>query len=237
MEIKRFKKRTVLKHETIQKDGSGVVPAINNLPKWYKDIPKVKEGVDPNFLPHQRTVKGCTPFLDSFTTGYQIVTLCDIGVTYKENDGKDCIAVTWEGNNPPLASRNAEDSGKIPIPTGYVEDPFAWLFNTSLNFPKEYSILVTHPLNRFDLPFLTLSAVIDGGWSIYSGNVPFFLKKDFVGIIPVGTPIAQLIPFKREEWEAKHSLNLFEESLKNKVLSLNRHSWYKNTYWQRKTYK
>ena len=34
------------------------------------------------------------------------------------------------------------------------------------------------------------------GW----GNVPFFIKSGFEGVIPAGTPIAQLIPIKREKW-------------------------------------
>jgi hypothetical protein len=33
-------------------------------------------------------------------------------------------------------------------------------------------------------------------------NFPFVLKNvNFEGLIPAGTPIAQVIPFKREEWK------------------------------------
>jgi hypothetical protein len=36
-----------------------------------------------------------------------------------------------------------------------------------------------------------------------SGNIPFFIKEGFSGVIPKGTPIAQVIPFKRESWTSK----------------------------------
>jgi hypothetical protein len=30
--------------------------------------------------------------------------------------------------------------------------------------------------------------------------MPFFLREGFSGVIPSGTPYAQIIPFKREDW-------------------------------------
>jgi hypothetical protein len=98
--------------------------------------------------------------------------------------------------------------------------------------------LFTHPLNRHDLPFTTLSAIIDGGL-IMSGNgdVPFYIKKNFEGIIPQGTPIAQVIPFRQENWQSKKTKGLFKkgEQHYNKSSSLI-FGWYKKTFWTRKKY-
>ena len=33
------------------------------------------------------------------------------------------------------------------------------------------------------------------------------MKENFTGIIPYGTPIVQLIPFKREKWKSKFSIS------------------------------
>ena len=61
--------------------------------------------------------------------------------------------------------------------------------------------MITHPLNRNDLPFITISGIVDGNFAISAdGNVPFYIKNNFEGIIPQGTPIAQLIPFYRQNW-------------------------------------
>jgi hypothetical protein len=33
--------------------------------------------------------------------------------------------------------------------------------------------------------------------------MPFFVVKGFTGIIPAGTPYAQMLPFKREDWQSE----------------------------------
>jgi hypothetical protein len=60
---------------------------------------------------------------------------------------------------------------------------------------------MTHPLNRFDLPFTTTSGIVDSDKFFAPGNVPFFIKEGFSGIIPEGTPFLQLIPIKRATWK------------------------------------
>jgi hypothetical protein len=69
------------------------------------------------------------------------------------------------------------------------------------------------------------------------GNLPFFLKEGFEGIIPKGTPIAQIIPFKRESWNLQKDAALVNESRLN---SRNSDSvifgWYKKTIWKKKSY-
>jgi hypothetical protein len=70
-------------------------------------------------------------------------------------------------------------------------------------------VLITSPLNRLDLPFRSLTAVIDADVFYHilpdpmqgGGNYPFYLNRGFEGIIPIGTPMCQYIPFKREKME------------------------------------
>jgi hypothetical protein len=66
---------------------------------------------------------------------------------------------------------------------------------------------------------------------------PFFIKKDFNGLIPAGTPILQAIPFKRDDWKADYGKE--EESYQyegfwkwfNPPLAK-----YKREFWQKKNY-
>jgi hypothetical protein len=51
------------------------------------------------------------------------------------------------------------------------------------------------------LPFFTLSGVTDTDTWGGSDVLNFALKKDFEGVIPAGTPIVQIIPFRRETWD------------------------------------
>ena len=61
--------------------------------------------------------------------------------------------------------------------------------------------------------------------------------KHFSGILHAGTPIAQVIPFKRENWKLEEDKELFFESdivgkKARNVLS----GFYKNNYWHKKNY-
>jgi hypothetical protein len=66
---------------------------------------------------------------------------------------------------------------------------------------------------------------------------------DFEGLIPKGTPIAQVIPFKRESW--KMSVHAMQESSKLQKLFLKVHGTiiseyfdkYKKYYWAKKEYR
>ena len=65
--------------------------------------------------------------------------------------------------------------------------------------------MFTHPANRFDLPFTTLTGMVDcdryhDAWI----NVPaHWHDVTFTGVLPKGTPVAQCFPIKRESWGAR----------------------------------
>jgi len=88
-----------------------------------------------------------------------------------------------------------------------------------------------------DLPFQTLSGIVDCDVHPNSVFVPFFLKKDFEGIIPAGTPIMQLLPFKRESWESsKGPVNKMARFSSDLVKRYAMHN-YRRLYWSKKSYK
>jgi hypothetical protein len=66
--------------------------------------------------------------------------------------------------------------------------------------PKGYGALLTHPINRYDLPFSTTSGYVDFDEYPLPGNVSFHVKDNFEGVIPAGTPLMSIIPIKREAW-------------------------------------
>jgi hypothetical protein len=63
------------------------------------------------------------------------------------------------------------------------------------------------------------------------------LKSGFEGMIPKGTPIIQILPFKTENWQAKENKNI-EEKLKKHDIVRNRTmlDWYKKSHWVKKEY-
>ena len=205
-----------------------------HIPKWYKDISPLYG--EPSFRPKKMTVKACSPFLDAFTTGYTVTLPGDVIFEYE--DITNTVIGTWGVPDIRIMStRDLESMGhEFPWPDNYEKLSFAWNLGASFSLPKGYSALLTHPLNRADLPFYTFSGVVDD-FTVYSGEVPFLLKKGFRGTIPMGTPIAQIIPFKREDWKSMEDKEVLVEA---RLSYLNSASvfkgWYKNNIWKKKTY-
>jgi hypothetical protein len=124
------------------------------------------------------------------------------------------------------------------VPFEHCPVEFVWHTGVANTIPVGYSAIITHPLNRHDLPFTTLTGIVDGGIVLSGlGNIPFYIKKNFEGIIPAGTPIMQIIPFRQENWSSKIKKGLFEKGmLNNKESSSFIYGWYKKTFWTRKKY-
>jgi hypothetical protein len=59
------------------------------------------------------------------------------------------------------------------------------------------------------LPFITSSGIIDEE-VLWEGSFSFWIKENFNGIIPINTPILQIIPFKRENWASELRTDLIE---------------------------
>lgn len=215
-------------------------PANNYLPQWFKDMPALIPNM--NNTKMDETAKRCMPFVDSLTSGYIQELPCDIEINYKgtqEDSKQDIITYNWAGEVRPMSTRE-EDLGSKNVFngfSGYYNAEFHWNSFWEPKTPKGYSTLYYHPSNRVDLPFTTLSGIIDTDmWSTH-GPVPFLIKKGFTGIIPAGTPIYQMIFIKRDSWNSNSSV--YDEDEQRKITYSARKFFiggYKKQYWQRKEY-
>jgi hypothetical protein len=175
-------------------------PSVNFIPEWWKKQ-DLKAGTE---MFNDLSFKACVPFLDSLTSGYMIYTHQDIVVSQDDN-GKPFLS--WPMGPDPAVVRSVYQN--LPVPVGHSDLHFAWKITFGFELPKGYSILITHPLNRFDLPFTTVSGIVDEGVP-WGGTFTFWIKDNFEGIIPKGTPIAQMIPFKGENWKSEKADYLIE---------------------------
>jgi hypothetical protein len=197
-------------------------PAKSFIRDWYKDIAAGKDLIN---------VKKCVPFLDSMSSGYIQTTWCDINVIDKE----DGLKVVFDSQVPLFDYRETSD---MPVDNFFYNIEFIWKRPWSTILPDGYSALVVHPLNRVDLPFMTLSGIVDFDKSIHAkiGNIPFYIKKGFTGIIPAGTPMFQIIPIKREDWksETQQYSDFFWEKKINERRGIA--NFYKKQVWQKKSF-
>ena len=215
-----------------------IKPAKNYIPDWYKSI-KAPNYEKIKFDDHgvvDKNLKSCIPFLDSFMSGYIIELDRDLYVT-SDSDGNRILK--WNNQIPdsiPVSFRSDGDN-KMPIPAGHSSSHFIWKIEYVMRVPKGYSLLISHPFNRFDLPFTTLTGVVDADYILGQGNLPFFIKQDFEGVIPAGTPICQILPFKRDSWKSKFAESLKEVNEKNiKQTARKFYNYYKNNKWFKKDY-
>jgi hypothetical protein len=213
-------------------------PAKTYVPEWYKQI-RPTDGLS---LGHNKNenydagaIKRCMPFLDALTHGYIQETWTEIHIKKMESGHVSYNFPT----GPTILDMGAPS---MDVPDIFYPVQCAWRIHWMPKLPKGWSAMVTSPSNRMDLPFTSFTGIIDsdlfyGSNQGQGGNYPFYLKKDFEGIIPVGTPMYQIIPFKRENWKSVISEYNAEETLKRytnvrKYLT----NGYKKEYWQKKTF-
>ena len=178
--------------------------AVEALPEWYKSMPlKAHSAV---LGSEEWTVKRCPPFIDAMTYGFMMPLATDLA--YKDG----AFSWDWELAGSPLSEHTRSpidfhDNSQAVGSPYFEEDCFLIKFNSfwTIELPPGYSLLVTHPINRADLPFLTLTGLVDA--DRYKENFVNFpaawSKKDFEGVIPKGTPVAQCIPVEREIWQLR----------------------------------
>jgi hypothetical protein len=207
-------------------------PAIKYLPEWYKKSSPYlkKEKLEINSL---RTMKHCIPFMDSMVSGYihELWSDCEV-----ENDNG--VRIHFKGEHKVFGYKTHGSAGNMPVPYGYEEDIWSFHHGLYVKTPPGYSILVTQPFNRTDLPFYALSGIVDADKEpFFPGAYPVFLKQGFSGVIPKGTPMLQIIPFKREDWTSERDESILKQGRITNINAINTiMHWYKKNAWFKKTY-
>ncbi len=177
------------------------VEAAEALPDWLELMPAtVQSEVLGGELVH--TFRQLPSIMNSFSAGIMFKLPCDLGV----KDGE----FFWNWSKPvsprvqltrsPLGFYAPEQATGMPL--GVSSGDFILKFNNfwSIEAPSGTSLVFTHPLNREDLPFRTLSGIVDCDQA--KGDFVHFpaIWKDtaFEGTLAAGTPIAQAFAFKRK---------------------------------------
>ena len=203
-------------------------PAIKFVPEWYKKMeasfPKEKT---PDSL---STIKKCIPVLDAITAGYIIVSPCDVYVSFKDGEPNYNSAIPNLIQFHPRKQAYAH-----PLANEY-QFP-KWINPWAIKTPQGYSCLFKPPAHNQNPWFEILEGIVDTDAYGAPVNFPFVLKnptKEFM--IPAGTPIAQVIPFKREHWESSFTDDTKVPNSVEKYLNSQFFDRYKRMFWKRKSY-
>jgi hypothetical protein len=186
-------------------------PAVKQLPKWFLDSSphSIRPDLPNDGKLHFRnrdannTYKKCVPLLDGMSSGYIIPLWADVMI--EQNDGFP--EIYWK-TQLDIFSLHGQPSREIPAPIGYQQVVYkyhnCWIPQT----PKGYSCLITSPFGYNDLPLKAIPAIVDTDSSTLELVFPMWVKEGFEGIVEKGTPMVQIIPFKRDDWNS--TFNYYE---------------------------
>lgn len=218
-------------------------PASEYIPDWYKNQPSYtnnKRNINDSGKTNA-TIKKCVPVFDAITAGYIIVTCMDIEIIKKENFSDYKWAYKFNspfGKVDPVVFHNPEQADKHPSFKDFSSPP-KFINPWSIQTPKGYSTLFVAPMHR-DSPFEILPGIVDTDMHFSEVNFPFSLKDpNWSGIIPAGTPIAQVIPFKRDSWKKNIGGKKEQERTvrSNQTILLFFSNAYKKLFWSKKIFK
>ena len=225
------------------------IPAKLNIPDWFKKLEHKRE---------YRTIKGCMPFLDTLTAGYILKLSQDFYFKYnfinKDNQKGSEFQVGWhtyersvldiKGMNVNAGDPQYHPKGQLgedcPFHKKNKDQSYFKILNPFvIKTPPGYSCLFVPILNNNDDRFQIIPGIVDTDTFDLPVNFPIIINGDrypnLETIVKKGTPYAQVIPFKRDDWKIKFSegrrKNYFFSKLKICRQFLNN---YKDTFWSKK---
>ena len=209
-------------------------PASKFIPDWYKNIESYINK-EKNLNSNSNTgvtIKRCMPVFDAMNAGYIITSPIDVYVTIKNSQQ----FFEWSGL-PLISFHPIEQAPTHPIKNEY---PYPkWNNSWSIRTPKGYSTMFVQPMHRESI-FTILPGIVDTDEYYAPVNFPFVINDPkFEGLIPKGTPVAQVIPFKRESWTMQFGAlkEIKEQRIIANKLSSKLFGAYKNMFRTNKKYK
>lgn len=206
-------------------------PAGKFIPNYFKSLkPQVSQN------PAAGTVKRCVPFLDALTQGYIIPLWSDVYV--QAYNGELCIEFPQTlPMDVSLSQHSYDQISNHPLSNDpYGNVPAKWINPWGVETPKGWSCLFTSPLNHLETRFKILDGIVDTDTYYNQVNFPFiWTGGDGEFFIPRGTPIAQVIPFKRSETKCDIVVQdkIKHEKTNAQIGTLMRNI-YRNLFWHKK---
>jgi hypothetical protein len=165
-----------------------------SLPEWFRKLPAV-DGAVQSATNNGLTIKRCMPFLDAMMTGH----LLTLGATVRleiSNEGRQ-VDAGWEFDKTMVSNHGAYQIAGHP---GSPRPPMKFHNYWTIKTPPGWSCLFVQPLNRHGLPVEIISGIVDTDTYASLINFPFIATgADGLHVIEKGTPIVQVIPFRRDD--------------------------------------
>lgn len=173
-----------------------VTPAKKLVPDWYKRLQQSISTYPGG--PSYPTIKQCPPVIDMLTSGYIISCPVDIKLfpkdepaNYKGFDAETHVDFMPSQHHWKMCPVDA-GQGKMH----WTKIKHGWTVRT----PAGYSCLFIQPFYFFNKDITLFPAIVDTDKHDVPVEFPGYLHSNSVTTIEQGTPLMQVIPFKRDEW-------------------------------------
>ena len=207
------------------------VPAVKTIPEWFRKCPNSYDDV--------RTAKRCIPMLDAMSHGFTLPLWADLKITVTEDDrGKRCQMQMTPGYAS-MDSHNWEQVGdacttqKFEFGKSLNRLMSPWIIKCA----PGYSVYFKNPANDWSNDIEIFEGIIDADTYAGHANLVFVWKSDKCGewLIPAGTPIAQLIPFKRDELTMSvGEVDMDERQITQNKLGIYFNDAYRKLFWHKR---
>jgi hypothetical protein len=194
-------------------------PASQHIPDWFRNMPADHD--------QGGTLKRCPPFLVAMTAGYIIPAPADV----QFNMSADGV----------LSANGTSNFLSTHFSKQYEGSPFAdkrvvkfhnpWIIVT----PPEYFCLITAPVNRFEMPFLPLTGIVETGAYYKEVQLPMacLLEPGQKFDLRRGAPMIQVIPIRSEEWTSRTGpIDHARRDEQQLLFNANPHA-YKDEFWKK----
>jgi len=170
------------------------VPAKEVMPDWFKRLPAVdKARLSPTN--HAITVKRCMPFFDALATGWILPLAATVRLEIRD-EGRT-VDAGWDFDRMMVSNHSIHQvTGNPQEPRPPSKFHNYWTIRT----PPGWSCLFVPPLNRPNPVVEVVAGVVDTDTYISQVHFPFFaIAADGLYVLEKGTPLVQIIPFRRAD--------------------------------------
>ena len=179
----------------------GVLPepklASKCVPDWFKRVKPHTPNREPGGF-KGLSVKKCLPVLDAMSLGYIIPLQGDIHIV--SNHDLSVIKAHEKQGAHQIVDKHPYIQVNSEAWPGFKQDPLKFINHWHIKTKPGWSCYFCAPVNHFGSPFTCISGVVDTDKYPQTINFPALWNvPNYDDTIPAGTPLVQVIPFKREK--------------------------------------
>ena len=170
------------------------LPAKSVIPAWFRRLPGIDRS-QVSAMNDGMTVKRCMPFLDAMSAGW-IIPLA-VPVRLEITEGGRTVEAGWDFDLEMVSNHSSFQLAGNPYEP---HPPMKFHNYWTICTPPGWSCLFVPPINRPNGIFEVLGGVVDTDKYRSPVNFPFVATApDGVYTLTKGTPLAQVIPFRRAD--------------------------------------